>query len=216
MAARLPGVAFEAAGAALDAGRRSSSRCRGPGTCLGCHCGACRESARCRYCAGPLGLRGARGGNGDAVSLPHCRWCGRTASFRCPACGSARLRAGVVGARRTAEELGRAFPGVRVRSSGGGAPVVAAVRGRPELVVGTRGAEPRAEGGYGAALLLDGWALLSRPDLRVAEETLRRWLAAAALVVPQHGPAGASWWWPKRRCRPCRRSSAGTRPARRR
>jgi primosomal protein N' (replication factor Y) (superfamily II helicase) len=50
--------------------------------------------------------------------------------------------------------------------------------------VATPGAEPPAEGGYGAALLLDGWAALSRPDLRVAEETLRRWLGAAALVVP--------------------------------
>ena len=49
---------------------------------------------------------------------------------------------------------------------------------------GTPGAEPRTPGGYGAALLLDGWALLARPDLRVAEETLRRWFGAAALVVP--------------------------------
>ena len=45
-----------------------------------------------------------------------------------------------------------------------------------------------ADGGYAAALLLDGWALLGRPDLRAAEETLRRWLAAAALVRP--APAG--------------------------
>jgi primosomal protein N' (replication factor Y) len=71
-----------------------------------------------------------------------------------------------------------------VRSSGGGAPVLATVPGGRELVVATPGAEPLAPGGYGAALLLDGWALLARPDLRVAEETLRRWMAAAALVVP--------------------------------
>src|SRR6185295_9976800 len=56
------------------------------------------------------------------------------------------------------------------------------VAARAEIVVATPGAEPRAA--YGAALLLDGWALLARPDLRVAEETLRRWLGAAALVVP--------------------------------
>jgi primosomal protein N' (replication factor Y) len=31
--------------------------------------------------------------------------------------------------------------------------------------------------------LLDGWALLSRPDLRASEEALRRWLNAAALVA---------------------------------
>jgi primosomal protein N' (replication factor Y) len=106
------------------------------------------------------------------------------AAFRCPTCASRRLRAGAVGAGRTAEELGRAFPGATVRTSGGSAPVLDRVPGRPDLVVATPGAEPPAEGGYGAALLLDGWALLSRPDLRVAEETLRRWMTAAALVVP--------------------------------
>jgi primosomal protein N' (replication factor Y) (superfamily II helicase) len=48
----------------------------------------------------------------------------------------------------------------------------------------TPGAEPVAEGGYGAALLLDSWALLGRADLRAGEETLRRWMGAAALVRP--------------------------------
>jgi primosomal protein N' (replication factor Y) len=39
-----------------------------------------------------------------------------------------------------------------------------------------------ADGGYGAALLLDSWALLGRADLRAGEETLRRWMNAAGLV----------------------------------
>ncbi|GAA3072807.1 hypothetical protein GCM10020000_67040 [Streptomyces olivoverticillatus] len=56
---------------------------------------------------------------------------------------------------------------------------------RPALIVSTPGAEPVAEGGYAAALLLDGWALLGRPDLRAGEEALRRWLGAAALVRGQ-------------------------------
>jgi primosomal protein N' (replication factor Y) len=34
-------------------------------------------------------------------------------------------------------------------------------------------------------LLLDGWALLGRPDLRAGEEALRRWLNAAALAAPR-------------------------------
>jgi primosomal protein N' (replication factor Y) len=55
----------------------------------------------------------------------------------------------------------------------------------PALVISTPGAEPVAEGaGYAAALLLDGWALLNRPDLRAGEEALRRWAGAAALVRP--------------------------------
>jgi primosomal protein N' (replication factor Y) len=60
--------------------------------------------------------------------------------------------------------------------------VLATVPGGPALVVATPGAEPVADGGYGAALLLDSWALLGRADLRAGEETLRRWMNAATLV----------------------------------
>ncbi len=122
--------------------------------------------------------------------MPACRWCGALAGgWRCPTCGGTRLRATVVGARRTAEELGRAFPGVPVRTSGRDG-ILDTVPGSAALVVATPGAEPVAAGGYGAALLLDAWALLTRPDLRAAEETLRRWANAAALVRP--APAGGT------------------------
>jgi primosomal protein N' (replication factor Y) len=194
-AARVPHVAFTAARAALEAGRPVLVQVPRGGYVPFLACGSCREAARCRHCAGPLGLRSGPapsgpGGAGPDAALPHCRWCGRPdTAYRCPACGSRRLRAGAVGAGRTAEELGRAFPGTTVRSSGGGAPVLARVGAGPALVVATPGAEPVAEAGYGAALLLDAWTLLARPDLRVTEEALRRWCAAAALVVP-HGAGG--------------------------
>ena len=114
--------------------------------------------------------------------MPDCRWCGALAAdWSCPRCGHGKIRAIVTGAARTAEELGRAFPGVQVRTSGGQA-VIAAVADQPALVIATPGAEPLGQ--YAAALLLDGWALLSRPSLRAGEEALRRWLAAAALVSP--------------------------------
>lgn len=93
------------------------------------------------------------------------------------------MRAAVVGARRTAEELGRAFPGVLVRTSGGDN-MLDKVSDQPSLIVTTPGAEPVAEGGYSAALLLDTWLLLARPDLRAPEEAVRRWFNAAALVRP--------------------------------
>src|SRR6185437_12917807 len=99
-----------------------------------------------------------------------------------PHSGQDKLRATITGAVRTAEELGRAFPGVKVRTSGGDL-VLPRVPDQPALVIATPGAEPLAD--YAAALLLDGWALLSRPSLRAGEETLRRWLAAAALVRPR-------------------------------
>ena len=138
-------------------------------------CERCREPARCPACQGPLGLR-------DGQLAPVCQWCATVAaSWRCSACGNERLRALVVGAGRTAEELGRAFPGLPVLTSGGRT-VRREVSSDPAVVVATPGAEPVANGGYAAALLLDTWALLGRADLRVAEEALRRWMAAAALV----------------------------------
>ncbi|WP_106964959.1 primosomal protein N' [Amycolatopsis orientalis] len=180
--ARLPAVAFEAARQAFAAGLPALVQVPRRGYVPGLSCGQCRTPAHCRRCAGPLALPG--GSADGAPRPPACRWCGvPETAFRCPACGSVRLRAVVVGAKRTAEELGRAFPGVPVRTSGA-AEVLASVPGRPALVVCTPGAEPVAEGGYGAALLLDGWALLGRQDLRAAEETLRRWMAAGALVRP--------------------------------
>ncbi|MEU8586114.1 primosomal protein N' [Streptomyces sp. NPDC048664] len=140
-------------------------------------CGNCRAPARCRHCAGPLAAREA----GDLC----CGWCGRMESaWHCPECGAFRLRAQVVGARRTAEELGRAFASVPVRTSGR-EQVLDTVPGTPALVVSTPGAEPVAEGGYAAAVLLDAWAMLGRPDLRAGEEALRRWIGAGALVRPQ-------------------------------
>ena len=140
-------------------------------------CDTCREPTRCATCAGPLQLA-------DDKGTPSCGWCGRPAAdWHCPSCGGFRLRAQVVGARRTAEELGRAFPRVPVRTSGRDS-VLASVGAAPALVIATPGAEPVADEGYAAALLLDGWALLNRPDLRAGEEALRRWALAAALVRP--------------------------------
>ncbi|TPQ19671.1 primosomal protein N' [Streptomyces sporangiiformans] len=140
-------------------------------------CAQCRAPARCRQCAGPL--------EGQDAGGPRCGWCGRDeGAWQCPECGGFRLRAQVVGARRTAEELGRAFPAVPVRTSGR-EQVLDTVPGAAALVVSTPGAEPVAEGGYAAALLLDGWAMLGRPDLRAGEEALRRWIGAAALVREQ-------------------------------
>ncbi|ORW09368.1 primosomal protein N' [Mycobacterium kyorinense] len=173
--ARLPSVALRAARAALEASAPVLVQVPRRGYVPSLACGRCRTIARCRHCTGPLSL--PERGSGAV-----CRWCGRVdAALRCPRCGSDAVRAVVVGARRTAEELGRAFPGTTVITSGGDA-VVAAVGPGPALVVATPGAEPRAADGYGAALLLDSWALLGRQDLRAAEDTLRRWMAAAALV----------------------------------
>jgi len=140
-------------------------------------CDTCRTSARCPVCTGPLQLTGP-------VTPPRCGWCGVAAEgWACPICGGRGLRAPIVGDARTAEELGRAFPGVRVVSSSGER-VLDSVPGRPAIVVATPGGEPVAAAGYAAVLLLDTWLLLGRPDLRTDEEALRRWSNAAGLVMP--------------------------------
>ncbi|MGB7235282.1 MAG: primosomal protein N' [Rhodococcus sp. (in: high G+C Gram-positive bacteria)] len=179
-AARLPAIAFEAARAALKDGLGVLVQVPRGGYVPSLACGKCRNPARCRRCNGPLSLPSAPGA--DGAGSPTCRWCGvADTNHKCTVCGSRTLRAVVIGAHRTAEELGRAFPGVPVHTSGG-ASVLDSVAPGPSMVISTVGAEPRIPDGYGAALLLDGWALLGRADLRAAEETLRRWMTAGALV----------------------------------
>ncbi|HSF27356.1 MAG TPA: primosomal protein N' [Actinomycetes bacterium] len=175
-AARLPSLAWRTARAALATGPVLVQVPR-RGYLPALACQTCRSPARCPSCQGALAMAQGR-------PAPVCQRCGRVEpAWRCADCGGQRLRAAVIGARRTAEELGRAFPSVPVRTSGRDG-VLARVDPVPALVVSTPGAEPLVEGGYAAALLLDAWALLGRADLRAGEEALRRWLTAAALVRP--------------------------------
>lgn len=174
--AHLPSVAWRTAKAALEDGPVLIQVPR-RGYLPSLSCQDCREPARCPRCHGPMGLA-------DSGAAPTCRWCGASygpAGFSCPDCEGRALRSSVVGARRTAEELGRAFPGVPVRTSGSGE-VIGHVGPEPALVIATPGAEPVADGGYAATLLLDAWALLDRPALDASVEALRRWLGAAALT----------------------------------
>ncbi len=174
-AARLPSLAWRTAREALAAGHPVLVQVPRRGYVPALACVRDRTPARCASCAGPLAASSQAG-------TPACRWCGRPAgNWQCPVCGGRAMRATVIGAGRTAEELGRAFAGTTVRTSGG-EHVLAEVEHQPDLVVATPGAEPFVAGGYGAALLLDGWALLSRADLDASVESLRRWLAAATLV----------------------------------
>jgi primosomal protein N' (replication factor Y) (superfamily II helicase) len=174
--ARLPRTAYDAIRDGLTRGPVLLQTPR-QGYAATLACDTCRAPARCPVCTGPLRLTGAH-------QPPSCRWCGADqGAWACAVCGGRGLRAPVLGELRTAEELGRAFPQVPVRTSAGER-VLAAVDGRPGLVVATPGAEPLADGGYACVVLLDTWLMLARTDLRTAEEALRRWFAAAALARP--------------------------------
>lgn len=174
-ARRVPAVAFRAARDALQHAPVLVQVAR-PGHAPGLRCGDCGARARCGTCGGPLHRR-SRG------AAPSCRLCGRLAAgWRCASChGTALVELGR-GSERIAEELGRALPGVPVLVADGSHERLT-IDAKPRLVVATRGAEPIASGGYGAVLLLDGDALLSREGLRVAEEAVRQWATARALAA---------------------------------
>ena len=177
--ARLPGTAWRVAKEGLERGPVLVQVARA-GYAPSLVCDHCREPARCAACQGPLAVAGASG----TSALPQCRWCSTPApDWHCTHCSSRKLRRGATGVIRTAEELGRAFPGKTVITSSGDQ-VKARVTNSKALVVATVGAEPVAEGGYAAALLLDGDSLLRRESLRASEDTVRRWFNAGALVRP--------------------------------
>ncbi|MET3933959.1 primosomal protein N' [Arthrobacter sp. OAP107] len=174
--ARLPGAAWRTAKEALERGPVLVQVARA-GYAPSLACETCREPARCPSCQGPLAIAGS-------AAVPQCRWCSTPApAWRCVHCQGTRLRRGAAGVLRTAEELGRAFPGKAVVTSSG-QNVKATVTDACALVVATVGAEPVAPGGYAAALLLDGDSLLRRENLRAGEDAVRRWFNAASLVKP--------------------------------
>ncbi|WP_411733765.1 primosomal protein PriA [Paeniglutamicibacter sp.] len=181
-AARLPAAAWREAKAALAHGPVLVQVAR-TGFMPALRCERCRTPARCTACNGPLALDDARG-------APACGWCGRVANgWNCVECGFMRLRAASIGADRTAEELGRAFPNIKVVAATGAKPLYT-VPSVPALVVATPGAEPVAENGYAAVLLLDGDRMMAREGLRTGEEVLNRWMGAAHLARGRDASGG--------------------------
>jgi primosomal protein N' (replication factor Y) len=174
--ARIPSSAWGAARTALETGPVLVQVAR-PGYAPRLACVDCGQSARCLRCEGPLAQKSAR-------AMPACAWCGALAAdWRCENCEGTKMRlVGAGGAARTAEELGRAFPGVRVIVADGDRPILG-VGPEPALVIATRGAEPVAMGGYRAVLLLDGERMAARESLRVGEDCLRWWSNATALAA---------------------------------
>lgn len=174
--ARLPQLAFRMAREALGQGPVLVQVARRGYVPL-VACSQCRELASCPQCQGPLALPTAHGD-------PRCERCGWSAPFLCPMCGGSRLRAVRVGSGRTAEELARAFPAVALVRSDTDAGVVPRVSSEPALVVATPGAEPWAEDGFTAALLLDGDLMVRAPRLRAPEDALARWAEALTRLRP--------------------------------
>ena len=175
-AARIPTAAWRAAKEALVDGPVLVQVAR-PGYAPMLACQSCKRAARCTTCQGPLALASKN-------STPSCRWCGAlAANWSCVHCEGRALRVVTLGTGRTAEELGRAFPGARIIIADGDHPLQH-LGAAPALVIATPGAAPIPTGGYRAILLLDGERMLARESLRVGEDCLRWWCNAAALAAP--------------------------------
>ncbi|HSP52446.1 MAG TPA: primosomal protein N' [Cryobacterium sp.] len=175
-AARIPTAAWRAAKEALAHGP-VLVQVASPGYAPMLACQSCKKAARCTTCQGPLALASKN-------STPSCRWCGAlAANWSCTHCDGRALRVVTLGTGRTAEELGRAFPGALIIVADGDHPLQH-LGDAPALVIATRGAEPIPAGGYRAILLLDGERMLARESLRVGEDCLRWWSNAAALAAP--------------------------------
>ena len=138
-------------------------------------CDTCRTLAACSACSGPLMTT-------RLSSVPTCYYCGQQdGSWKCSRCKGTSLRANQIGSERTAEELGRAFPGIPVRSSSGDR-ILRTISSQPSIIVATPGAVPEVSGGYAAAIILDGNGMLARPDLRAGEDAFTKWMETASQV----------------------------------
>ncbi len=142
-------------------------------------CERCRTPARCAACQGPLALTGSTTTAGVPLVRHRRRGVGLRASAATAGCG-----------RRCSAT--RAPP----RSSAGRSPTPGSSRAAATACCRRSGpgrrswwrhpapsrSRPRA---YAAVVLLDTWLLLSRVDLRAAEEALRRWVNAAGAGAPR-------------------------------
>jgi len=138
-------------------------------------CAACRTPHRCGTC------RSLLSGNRDGTVM--CRVCGLTPiGLKCSHCSGRETAWSGVGSVRTADELGRAFPGVPVVVADGEHRALEVPR-RKSLVIATRGAEPIVSGGFEAVLIVDGDKELQRPGLRTSENCLRWWGHASSLAA---------------------------------
>ena len=202
-AARLPSLAWQAVRDGLAIG---------PGAGAGAAPGL-RTAAGVRALPGPRAvraLRGAAGGGRRARAACAPGAGGEAPHWHCPECGSTRLRAQIVGARRTAEELGRAFPAVPVRTSGRDH-ILDSVPGRPRSSSSHAGRRAcrggRVRGRAAARRLGDG--LPPRPaGRRGGAAALAARGVAGAAARPRAAGSSSS---PSRPCGPSRRWCGGTR-----
>jgi primosomal protein N' (replication factor Y) len=137
-------------------------------------CKKCRNLAIC-----PCGGKLSRSNQSSPPACVHCSTA--FSNWKCKWCNEDKLVLLGRGAIRHAEEIGRAFPGFPVINSDADTPVKE-VTGKSSLVIATQGMAPRCEGGYSAAVLLEGGSFFSYSDLRGQERSREAFFEAAGQV----------------------------------
>ena len=139
-------------------------------------CNSCRNAALCN-CGGKYVKKR------DLTGI-HCNFCGRSElAWTCPYCSSREVRFLNIGDLRIVEELGKAFPNIKIISSNAEHRVLE-VPDTPAIVVSTPGAEPLAHHGYSAVACLNSGLILNRASLDAEEQTRRRWFELGTLLRP--------------------------------
>jgi primosomal protein N' (replication factor Y) len=141
-------------------------------------CAHCRNVALCK-CGGRLSVS-------SKGLAPTCVHCGSGfAQWKCSFCDRDKQYLAGRGIERAAEEISRAFPGFPVVISAGDV-IKDSVDSRPALVLSTPGAQPLAEGGYSAVVVLDAIRFFSHTDIN-GQERARELLFETASLISSDG-----------------------------
>jgi primosomal protein N' (replication factor Y) len=141
-------------------------------------CSHCRNVALCK-CGGRLSVA-------SKGLAPACVHCGTAfATWKCSYCDRDKQYLSGRGIDRAAEEISRAFPGFPVVISSGDV-IKESVDSKPALVLSTPGAQPYANGGYSAVVVLDAIRFFSHTDIN-GQERARELLFETASMVNVDG-----------------------------
>jgi primosomal protein N' (replication factor Y) len=137
-------------------------------------CAHCRNVALCK-CGGRLSVS-------SKGLAPTCVHCGTGFPiWKCSYCARDKQYLAGRGIERAADEISRAFPGFPVVISAGDV-IKESVESKPALVLATPGAQPVAEGGYAAVVVLDAIRFFSHTDINGQERARELVFETASLV----------------------------------
>ncbi|MCL1923190.1 MAG: hypothetical protein FWG15_04950 [Propionibacteriaceae bacterium] len=142
-----------------------------------------RRNLTCRSCRQRLVCSCGGGFVESEAGRIACQICARSVEQWSCSCGGTTWWASTIGSTRTAEELAASFKGTEVVCSDSTTPIDF-LDDEPRIVIATPGCEPVVDGGYCAGVIMDGAAVLSRPDIRTSEDALRAWLRVISMVKP--------------------------------